>query len=163
MPVTENKMKTQAQKINDLYEVAESNFVTLQERLEKAILKAPFFRSQLEAVVDEFKRRNCSPPAVRGWTKFSDINICQSIQVSMNAILIDETMQRELNMRHILGILSNFSESMVMAIQVYKDPNRPNNYIAWDGQHTIIALYIILTKVFGERAASGLWCKSRWC
>jgi len=154
MPVTENKMKTQAQKINDLYEVAESNFVTLQERLEKAILKAPFFRSQLEAVVDEFKRRNCSPPAVRGWTKFSDINICQSIQVSMNAILIDETMQRELNMRHILGILSNFSESMVMAIQVYKDPNRPNNYIAWDGQHTIIALYIILTKVFGERAAS---------
>ena len=62
-------MKTQAQKINDLYEVAESNFVTLQERLEKAILKAPFFRSQLEAVVDEFKRRNCSPPAVRGWTK----------------------------------------------------------------------------------------------
>jgi hypothetical protein len=147
-------MKTQAQKINDLYEVAESNFVTLQERLEKAILKAPFFRSQLEAVVDEFKRRNCSPPAVRGWTKFSDINICQSIQVSMNAILIDETMQRELNMRHILSILTKFSESMVMAIQVYRDPNKPDNYIAWDGQHTIIALYIILTKVFGERAAS---------
>jgi len=148
-------MKTQAQKINDLYEVAESNFVTLQERLEKAILKAPFFRSQLEAVVDEFKRRNCSDyKAIRGWKKFSDINICKSIQVSMNAILIDETMQRELNMRHILGILTNFSESMVMAIQVYKDPNRPDNYIAWDGQHTIIALYIILTKVFGERAAS---------
>ena len=148
-------MKTQAQKINDLYEVAESNFVTLQERLEKAIIKAPFFRSQLEAVVDEFKRRNCSDyKAIRGWKKFADINICKSIQVSMNAILIDETMQRELNMRHILGILTNFSESMVMAIQVYKDPNRPDNYIAWDGQHTIIALYIILTKVFGERAAS---------
>ena len=37
---------------------------------------------------------------------------------------------------------------------VYRDPNKPDNYIAWDGQHTIIALYIILTKVFGERAAS---------
>ena len=37
---------------------------------------------------------------------------------------------------------------MVMPIQVYKEGD---NYIAWDGQHTSIALYIIPTKVFGER------------
>ncbi len=54
-----------AQKINDLYNVKTSNFVTLQERLEKAIAKAPQFRAQLEAVVDEFRRRNCMPPAER--------------------------------------------------------------------------------------------------
>lgn len=149
-------MTNHAQKINDLYEVAESNFVTLQERLEKAIAKAPQFKAQLEAVVDEFRRRNCMPPCERGWTKFDDINLCNAIQVSMDSILIDETMQRELNMRHILKILSYFSESMVMAIQVYEDPARPGKYIAWDGQHTSIALFIILTKVFGERTAKAL-------
>ena len=71
-------MNTHAQKVNNLYEVAESNFVTLQQRLEKALSKAPFFRSQLEAVVDEFRRRNCNPPTARGWTKFSDINLCSA-------------------------------------------------------------------------------------
>lgn len=145
-----------AQKINSLYEVAESNFVTLQERLEKAIAKSPQFKAQLEAVVDEFRRRNCMPPCKRGWTQFTDINLCRAIQASMDSILIDETMQRELNMRHILKILSYFSESMVMAIQVYEDPARPGKYIAWDGQHTSIALFIILTKVFGERTAKAM-------
>jgi len=149
-------MSTYAQKMNSLYEVAASNFVTLSERLTKAIGKAPFFRGQLEAVVDEFKRRNCSPPTERGWTKFSDIALCNAIQVPFDKILIDETMQRELNMRHILKILSYFSESMVMAIQVYEDDARPGYYIAWDGQHTAIALHIILTKVFGERAADAM-------
>lgn len=145
-----------AQKINDLYNVKASNFVTLQERLEKAIKKAPQFRAQLEAVVDEFRRRNCSLPTERGWEKFSNIKLCSAINVSMDSILIDETMQREVNMRHILKILSYFSESMVMAIQVYEDPERPGKYIAWDGQHTSIALFIILTKVFGERTAKAM-------
>ena len=99
---------TYAQKINSLYEVEASNFVTLQERLEKALAKSPFFKAQLEAVVDEFRRRNCNPPSSRGWKQFSDIKLCQAIQVPMDSILIDETMQRELNMRHILKILSYF-------------------------------------------------------
>ena len=57
-------------------------------------------------------------------------------------------MQRPLNMRHVLKILNYFSQTMVMPIQVYKEDD---NFIAWDGQHTSIALYLILTKVFGER------------
>jgi len=149
-------MNTYAQKINSLYEVSTSNFVTLQERLDKTLNKAPFFTSHLQIAVDEFRRRNCMPPCERGWTKFSDIALCNAIQVPFNTILIDETMQREVNMRHILKILSYFSESMVMAIQVYEDESRPGQYIAWDGQHTAIALHIILTKVFGERAATAM-------
>ena len=47
-------MNTYAQKINSLYEVADSNFVTLQERLEKALAKAPFFRNQLEIQMEFF-------------------------------------------------------------------------------------------------------------
>jgi hypothetical protein len=45
---------------------------------------------------------------------------------------------------------------MTMAIQVYEDASRPGYYIAWDGQHTAIALFIILTKVFGERTAQAM-------
>ena len=51
-------MNTHAQKVNNLYEVAESNFVT-STKIRKA--SKAFFRSQLEAVVDEFRRRNCNP------------------------------------------------------------------------------------------------------
>ena len=104
-----------AQKINSLYEVNTSNFVTLQERLEKAIAKAPQFKAQLEAVVDMFRRRNCSPPTERGWEQFADIKLCKGMSASMDTILIDETMQRELNIRHILKILSYFSESMAVS------------------------------------------------
>jgi hypothetical protein len=62
-------------------------------------------------------------------------------------------MQRNLNLRHILNILQNFRSTMIMAIQVYEDENKPGYYIAWDGQHTAITLYIILTKIFGEQVA----------
>jgi len=61
-----------------------------------------------------------------------------------------------INLQHIINILQNFRSTMVMAIQVYEDPERPGYYIAWDGQHTAIALYIILTKVFGEQLANTL-------
>jgi len=74
----------------------------------------------------------------------------------MDKILIDTTMQRNLNLRHILNILQHFRSTMVMAIQVYEDEDKPGYYIAWDGQHTAIALYIILTKVFGEQVANTL-------
>jgi hypothetical protein len=73
--------------------------------------------------------------------------------VPMDKILIDTTMQRSLNLRHVLNILQHFRSTMTMAIQVYEDANKPGYYIAWDGQHTAIALYIILTKVFGEQTA----------
>jgi hypothetical protein len=65
-------------------------------------------------------------------------------------------MQRPVNLRHILNILQYFRSTMAMAIQVYEDESKPGYYIAWDGQHTAIALYIILTKVFGELTAQAL-------
>ena len=77
--------------------------------------------------------------------------LVQAIPVDFSKILIDSTMQRPLNMRHVLKILNYFSQTMVMPIQVYKEGD---NYIAWDGQHTSIALYLILTKVFGELQAN---------
>jgi len=146
-------MKTRSQIVNEQFRNNNSNFVTLQERLNDALKLAPFFEAQLDAVVDEFKRRHTAPSNV-AWERFEQIQMCKAIQVKMNTILIDASMQRNVNIRHILNILQFFRETMVMAIQVYEDPEKPGYYIAWDGQHTALALFIILTKVFGGRAAS---------
>lgn len=132
-----------ATRVNKEYETSASNFVTLQERLNEALLKAPFFATQLDQMVSDFKRKN------NQWKKFSDLQICKAQMTTLDKVLIDTSMQRQPNIRHILEILQNFRETMVMAIQVYV--NEDGNYVAWDGQHTALALYILATKVFGDR------------
>ena len=139
-------MSKHADIVNEQYNHTESNFVSLQTRITEAFKLAPKFEAQLEAVVEEFKRRNKG-----NWSSFSEMALVQAIPVDFNKILIDSTMQRPVNMRHVLKILNYFSQTMVMPIQVYKEGD---NYIAWDGQHTSIALYLILTKVFGELQAN---------
>ena len=143
-------MKTHAQLINEQYLKSDSHFVTLQDRLSEALKQAPIFAGVLVGLIDEFKRRN------KKWQQFADMKLCEAIQVPMDRILIDTTMQRSLNMRHVLNILQHFRSTMTMAIQVYVDEAKPGYYIAWDGQHTAITLYIILTKVFGEQTAKTL-------
>jgi len=143
-------MATRADEVNSKYNHSASHFVTLRERLNEALKSAPVYVNTLTAMVDEYKRRHAN------WLKFSDLNLCEAIPVSMDKILIDTTMQRSLNLRHILNILQYFRSTMVMAIQVYVDENKPGYYIAWEGQHTAIALYIILTKVFGEQTANAM-------
>lgn len=139
--------KTHAQIINERYLKSDSHFITLQQRLADALKSAPVFGPAITAMVDEFKRRHTE------WTKFEDLALCKAIMVPMDKILIDTTMQRSLNLRHVLNILQHFKSTMTMAIQVYEDENKPGFYIAWDGQHTAITLFIILTKVFGEQMA----------
>lgn len=134
-----------ADKANDFYNQKESHFLSLRERLAESL--GDTFEPLLDRIVTEFKRRH------KQWKKFSDLGLCKAIQVPMDRIFIDTTMQRQVNLNHILNILNGFKETMIMAIQVYEDPERPDHYIAWDGQHTAIVLYILATKVFGERIA----------
>ena len=141
---------THAQTINGRYLKSTSHFISLQQRLGDALKSAPVFVNMLTAMVDEFKRRHSE------WKKFEDLALCKAIMVPMDKILIDTTMQRSLNLRHVLNILQHFRSTMTMAIQVYEDEDKPGYYIAWDGQHTAITLFIILTKVFGERTAQAM-------
>lgn len=138
-------MSAYAAKANSFYNQKKSHFVTLRERLVESL--ADTFEPLLDRVVAEFKRNN------KKWTTFEQLLLCRAIQVPMNKILIDTTMQRQVNLNHILNILHKFQETMIMAIQVYEDPEKPGYYIAWDGQHTAIVLYTLATKVFGQRAA----------
>lgn len=136
-------MNTYATRVNKEYEISASNFVTLQERLNEALNKAPYYAGQLDQIVTRFKRINTQ------WKKFSDLKLCQAQMTQLDKIIIDTSMQRQPNMRHILEIIQNFRETMVMAIQVYV--NEDGDYVAWDGQHTALALYVLATKVFGDR------------
>jgi hypothetical protein len=138
-------MTAYATKANAFYNQTASNFINLQQRLKDSL--SDFFDFQLESALAEFKRKH---PKLK---KFKDMNLCNAIMVSMDKILIDTTMQRQLNFPHVVKILKNFTETMVMAIQVYEDPQKPGYFIAWDGQHTAIALYILVTKLFGEKVA----------
>lgn len=135
-----------AKKANNFYNQTTSHFISLRERLNESL--NDLYEFQLEGVISEFKRKH------KDWKQFSDLQLCQAITTSMDKILIDTTMQRQVNFPHILRILQNFKETMCMAIQVYEDPDRPGYYIAWDGQHTSLVLYILATRVFGERPST---------
>jgi len=140
-------INTHADKVNQQFNQMGSNFISLQDRLTDSLALNPVFNNMLIGVVDEFKRRNPQ------FKSLQDIELCKSVSATLDQILIDTTMQRQVNFRHIVEILSQFRNTMVMPIQVYEDPDFPGKYIAWDGQHTAVALFIIATKVFGERAA----------
>ena len=86
-----------ATRVNKEYETSASNFVTLQERLNEALEKAPFFAAQLDQMVSEFKRKNTK------WKKFSDLQLCKAQMTALDKIIIDASMQRQPNMRHILA------------------------------------------------------------
>jgi hypothetical protein len=139
--------RTHADKVNQQYNQTGSDPISLERRLTDSLALKPVFNNMLIGVVDEFKRRN------KQFKSLKDIELCKSVDSTLDQILIDTTMQRELNFNHVKGILSQFRNTMVMPIQVYEDPGYPGKYIAWDGQHTAVALFIIATKVFGERAA----------
>ena len=135
---------THANKINALFNEAGSNFVSLDARLTHALANSPVFSKMLDGAVDEFKRRN------NKWKNWDDIILCQGVPATMALVQIDTTMQRPVDLRHVIEIINEFSQSMVMPIQTYV-PEGDSPFIAWDGQHTILALYIIATRVFGMR------------
>ena len=136
-------MSTYADRINASYKQTSSHFVDLGSRLRYYNKRR--LAHDLAETINEFKGRH---PNIKEW---KDLNLCKALSTALDKILIDTTMQRELNMEHIMNILDKFCGTMVMAIQVYEDPERPGCYIAWDGQHTVIALYIIGVMILGLR------------
>ena len=123
----------------------ESTFITLDKQLSKALSVSAL---DLDKLVKDFKELSQNK-----WKSFEDLKLCKAIEVPINKILIDQTKQRPLNVKQIHKILKHFNEGMVDPIAVYKDPVKSGYYISFDGQHTATALYIICTRVFGQRAS----------
>ena len=103
---------------------------------------------------------------IAGWIKlhpkvksFNDMPLCRAQVARLSDILIDETMQRQLNISWVLEIISNWRSWQAMPIQVYTvgsdaSPElaylgQDKLYASWDGQHTAMAFYIIAVFILG--------------
>jgi len=132
--------QTWAEQINARFDNAESFFVTIQERIEELIERMESAEDELAGAIKEFKKNNPGFNATK-------IDLVESIMCTLGDILIDDTMNRPVEWDHVINIIKNFDETKIMPIQVYRDPQRPGKFVAWDGQHTSIALYIVLVLI----------------
>jgi hypothetical protein len=78
--------------------------------------------------------------------KFS---VCQALDIPLNRISIDTTMQREPDMDWLRHIIANWRCYQAQPIQIY-DTSK-NLWGAWDGQHTALAFYIITVYGLGMK------------
>ncbi len=136
-------VETYADKINQQFHRSESQYQTIEERLRSILEDNKIYQNMFEQSISEFKRRN---PNI---TQFCQIPLCHANITTLDSILIDITLQRLLIFFHALKILNNFKALLVMPIQVYQDPLMPGKYICWDGQHTVVVLYMI-ARLLGE-------------
>lgn len=98
----------------------------------------------LESAKTEFRRRN------PGITKWSQLSLAEAKSALMSQIKIDGTMQRQLDIFWVLKLLNHFMATMVVPIQVYRPVAGKDEFLAWDGQHTIVLLWLIATQILEE-------------
>lgn len=149
-----------ASQVNQKYKSNASIFVNAKDRLDQTIASMPGQSQQtmwgrIKKIASQFQ---VNFPTKK---KFEDLDIVESIMMPMSDILIDTTMQRQLNLSWVLWIVSNFREVMSQPIQIYRVTNpgpdmkyypvgKRGLYASWDAQHTLIALYIIAVYVFQQ-------------
>ena len=85
--------------------------------------------------------------------------ICRAQTARLSDILIDSTMQRQLNISWVLEIILNWRSWQAMPIQVYTVGANASPelaylgegklYASWDGQHTAMAFYVIAVFILG--------------
>lgn len=129
-----------------------SQIRTIKQRWDETYNSLPSYQQKavdhaLVAAIAEFKRRH---PKIKG-TKDLKKQLAKAYTVRMSEVCIDDTMQRQLNIAWVLTLLNVFVVTKVIPIQVYQpDPNK-TQYLAWDGQHTLVLLWLITTQIFGEK------------
>lgn len=133
-----------ASQVNKRFHKSQSQYVDIATRLEEAIKHAGWRAETVEQAAKEFAIRNKHIRSAK------HIRLCSAQKTMMDKIVIDITLQRELSIQHLVSILTKFKQILVMPICVYEDPMAPGKYVCWDGQHTIVMLYIIYAQILGE-------------
>lgn len=136
---------------NSRFNNTASNIVSIKQRWDETFNSLPLLEQKaitaaIEAAVDEFRRRN---PNITSWRKLRK-ELARAIDVKMSEIKIDGTMQRLLNINWVIHLLNIFVATKVIPIQVYQPDTKKSEYLAWDGQHTLVLLWLIATQIFGE-------------
>jgi hypothetical protein len=87
-----------ADKVNSQFSKRKSHYVSLNKRLRESF-KEPWQKMMLESAIEEFKIRN---PNLK---KFKQLKLCRALKGKLSLFEIDTTLQRVLNLRHlIIGI-----------------------------------------------------------
>ena len=145
---TENSYASQ---INATYHTDEDLFVTVDQRLQELYAKDSdlemLFRSLAQGMV-----------AAMGYETYDDmikdiVGMGEIQYVPVTNIDINDTMQRWPDRENLIDIISEFNPDFVNRIRTYLDTKRKDGnvsrHVAWDGQHTGLALYIIGVYGFG--------------
>jgi len=98
----------------------------------------------LEQAKAEFRRRN---PNLK---KFEQLALAEAKEALMAQLNIDGTMQRQLDIFWVLKLLNDFLETMVVPIQVYRPDPTKDEFLAWDGQHTLVLLWLIAVHILEQ-------------
>jgi hypothetical protein len=144
---------TYAQTKNARFANTRSNIRTIEQRWNETYNALPHNQQQvvdhaLQMAIAEFNRRN---PKLKTWNQ---LLLAEAKSVQLSEINIDGTMQRQLDIFWVLKLLNHFMATMVVPIQVYKPVSTVNQYLAWDGQHTVVLLWLIATKIMGQDPAN---------
>ena len=145
--------ETYADSRNARFSCTESNIRTIKQRWDEtyAALSPSQQRlvdDNLELAKSEFRRRN---PNLNNWM---DLCLAEAKPAQLSQLNIDGTMQRQLDIWWVLKLLNNFLSTMVVPIQVYRPNPAKDQYLAWDGQHTTVLLWLIATQLFEEDPAN---------
>ena len=142
---------TYATQKNSRFNNTASNVCSIKQRWDETYKSLPPAEQQaidyaLAAAVNEFQRRN---PTINSFRKLRK-ELARAIDLKMSQVKIDGTMQRQLNIHWVIHLLNIFVSTKVIPIQVYQPNPDQEVYLAWDGQHTLVLLWLICTQIFAE-------------
>jgi hypothetical protein len=143
------QIKRYCDTVNARYSVNSSTFHNLKERLNHTLNHLPpdakrYKLFMLGEAIKEFQRR------FPNTTKFKQLRLCKSQKAKLSQIIIDDTMQRKLDLDWVIEILSNFNEFQIQPVQVYRVEGTDVLFASWDGQHTAMVLYIVSVMILKD-------------
>ena len=132
-----NPTSSYASKVNAKFKKNKSHYVTLLQRYNDSVKANPHMQRVIQYALNNWTRNY---PLVKTWDHFV---LCQAQQMRLSDILIDVTLQREFDVAHAANIINKFQQVNVQAINVYFDPAMPGKGICWNGQHTVLVLFML--------------------
>lgn len=134
-----------SEKVNKRFSDVANSFVSVIERIENMLELNPnreALENRIEYGLASFKRKNTTLAS-------SKEAYLGSLPISYDALLseieIDITLQRYVYFNKIVDILNNYFVPSLQAIKVYREPD--GRLVCWDGQHTLIVIYLIVTRI----------------
>lgn len=152
--------RTYAQAINAKYKTSnKANNISWIDRWNHTLAKYPVaqqnqIRSRLNAALKKFTKNH---PGIKS---FQDpkFRLCKALPKKLTSVLIDTTIQRELDINWVIYIIETFRPYQAQPLQIYKPlPDDMPEHVfgdvwsCWEGQHTGMALYLIATMGFGQK------------